>query len=462
MGHLAYHAALFGVTLRHELKHANSAHATAECSNTDPLHEDVGMPPKHARREYTRRDFLLGALATGTLAAVGTYFTPGGSTPRSVNISFVTAGESGGAQDLLISMWNQANPRATVIKTEVPGESTIDVRNAMISDVLAGTADVLNLDVINVPFFQSNQYIVPVELENVQTFLSNTLLPSQLGRPDSPQYWAAPYTTDVGMLYERLKPNAPVSLDGSGPQLSTLVDSLVPNQSGQFAAQLDPDGGQSASEALVCNVLEHALSRDPNILDPNTGAPSLALERWQQALAPLRSAIANGKIRATDTEDATDKAFREQRLSYMRNWPDHYRDLQQDGDPDSRSSRIRVSPLPTGILGGGSLAIASNAPQPGRAADFVRFMTSDPAQKILASYAIPATRIAPYGDERLLAVIPHLKELRAAVEDARPRPINIRYPEFSATIVRWFKANLKGAALSTEFIDDMKIGLGIN
>lgn len=99
----------------------------------------VAMPPEQSKRELTRRDFLAGALATGTLSAVGTYLTPGGSTPSSVNIKFVTGVDSSGARDVLVSMWNRANPRATVVVEEVGGESTLDQRNAMESKVTSGT-----------------------------------------------------------------------------------------------------------------------------------------------------------------------------------------------------------------------------------------------------------------------------------------------------------------------------------
>lgn len=262
------------------------------------------------------------------------------------------------------------------------------------------------------------------------------------------------------MLFERLTPNS-VSLNGEGPSLPPVIDRLVPDGSGQFTGQLRPSGLRSA-EAFVVNVLEHALSRDPNIIDRTTGTPSLALERWQSALLPLRSALARGRVTAADTEDSSQDRFRLQRLSYMRNWPGQYRELQQDGDLDSMTLRIRVGALPNGILGGGSLAIASNAPQADRATEFVRFLTGVPAQKILASYAVPATRSAAYEDPDLQTFIPHLKGIRDAVEDARPRPITPRYQEFSEAMFRHFEKFVGGADLSTTFIDDIRKTLNLN
>ncbi|MGH3565042.1 MAG: extracellular solute-binding protein [Pseudonocardia sp.] len=422
-------------------------------------HEGSEMPPRHRRREFTRRDFLAGALATGTLSAIGTYLTPGGSTP-SVNIKFVTGSDSSGVRNLLVSMWNQANPRATVIVDEVGGESTRDQRNAMISRAESGSADVLNLDVIHIAYFRERGYIMPVHLEDAQEFIPSTLLPSQLGDPASKEYWAAPFNTDVGMIFERLKPDSPPPGD-EVPPLSLIIDQLVADQSRQFAGQLNPSSTGS-SEVFVVNMLEHAVSRDPDIINSKTGIPVLALERWQTAFGPLRAATAKGRVTRSDTESLTRGVFRQQSLSYMRNWPAEYRELQQDGDPDSRVQRIRVGPLPNGVLGGGSLAIPSNAPQSGRAGEFIRFLTGEPAQRIIAAYALAPARSGAYEDSGLQTFIPHLKKVRGAVEDALPRPITPGYQEFSDTVSEHFKELLGGKDLTTEFIEDIRRALGLN
>ena len=338
--------------------------------------------------------------------------------------------------------------------------STTDQRNAMITRAESGNADILNLDVINIAHFRDRGYIVPVQLEDAQEFIPSTLLPSRSGDPSSTEYWATPYNTDVGMVFQRLAAD-PTAPGTEMPELSTVIDQLVPDQSRQFAGQLDP-ASSGSGEAFVVNVLEHALSRDADIVDPTTGMPSLALERWQAALAPLTVAIANGRILRADTETSTRDAFRRQSLTYMRNWPAEYRELQQDGDPDSQVQRIRVGALPRGLLGGGSLAIAAKAAQPERAAEFIRFLTGEPAQRIIASYALAPVRSGAYEDPGLQAFIPHLREVRGAVEDARPRPISPTYTEFSEAVSRHFEDLLAGTALTTDFIDDIRETLDLD
>jgi multiple sugar transport system substrate-binding protein len=407
--------------------------------------------------EYSRRDFLAGVLATGTLAAVGTYFAPGGRPGPSITLRFVTGVDLTGARDLLISQWNRANPRARVQVDEVIGSSP-DQTAAMISKVTSGNADILNLDIINIPFFASRGYIAPIELQDVDEFLPNTLLASKLEDPGATQHWAAPFNTDVGMLFRRIETD-PAAAENTEPTLATVIDSFVPDRSRQFAGQLRPLSS-SADEAFAVNILEHALSRDENILQGDNGMPARELEVWQHALQPLRVAVSAERILLCDSEEDTRDKFRTQSPTYMRNWPVKYRELQQFNDPDVARSRIRVGPLPIGILGGQSLAVATTSTDADRAADFIHFLTSVESQKVLASYGIAATRKGAYADTNLRAFIPHLEQIRGAVEQSRPRPIHPNYAEFSKAFVPHMERLLEqGMDLTTQFVDDIQNAL---
>src|SRR3712207_3126675 len=158
------------------------------------------MAPKYERREFARRDFIAGALATGVVSAVATYLTPGGRSTPPVEIRFVTGTDETGARALLVQMWNRANPGATVDVDLVQG-STADQSKAMLDKVASGAADVLNLDVIDIPTFHERKLISPVEIEDVNGFLPSCLLTSTLGGSDPPVRWAVPFNADVGMLF---------------------------------------------------------------------------------------------------------------------------------------------------------------------------------------------------------------------------------------------------------------------
>lgn len=401
---------------------------------------------------FSRRDFLTGVLFTGTAAAAATYFAPGGRAIPSVVLNFVTGVDPTGARDLLILMWNRANPSTKINIDPVEG-STADQRMQMLGRAQVGAADILNLDIINVSLFKSQGYIEPLELIP-NNFLPKTLIASRLGNSNpNADYWAAPFNADVGMLFARGDPGSSVRA-AALPSMSTVIDTLVPRGSHQFAGQLMPLSS-SSYEAFVVNVLEHALSRDGRIID-EYGAPAEQLEVWQAALEPLQAAIADGRMNPGDSEEDTRDRFREQRLAYMRNWPVKYRELQRDGDAGIALSSVRVGSLPLGVLGGQSLAITRNCVDKVRAKAFIDYLTSDSSQKILASYGLAATSLAAYADQNLRAFIPHLDNVRGAIEEARLRPAHPNYQAFSDVLVRNMLGLLqRGQGLTTQFINEL-------
>jgi len=404
---------------------------------------------------YSRRDFLAGVLATGAISAATMYFAPGGRPLPPVGLKLVTGEDPTGARDLLISIWNQANPRTTLVPDEVTG-STADQRAAMISRATSGNADILNLDIIDLPYFQSKGYITPIELRNVDEFLPATLMTSRLGDPKSTEFWAAPFNTDVGMLFDRSSANP-----SADDQTLTEIINTLPDRSLRFAGQLEPISS-STQEAFTTNILEHALSQNEQILDDEDGRPAKELELWQAALAPLRTAITKKRVTLCGSEaDTTGKFHTQKFVRYMRNWPAQYRELQQLDNPDVKASLIRVRSLPVGILGGQSLALVEKSTQNSRASEFIHFATSEAAQKILASHGLPATHNSAYADTDLRAFIPHLEDMKGAVEKARMRPIHPNYNAFSKALANHTDRLLhKNADLTTQFVEDLQKALG--
>jgi len=250
---------------------------------------------------FTRREFLAGVLATGTLSAAATYLLPGGRLRPSVTLTLVTGVDPTGGRQLLIDLWNQANPDTFVKVEEVTGP-TLDQKDKMIGAAQEGHADVLNLDIIHIPHFAQQGYITAIELSDVHEFLPKTLHASLWNMsPDSSRFWAAPFNTDVGMLFERLPADS--GANDLVPPMAQIIDA-IPDGSTAFAGQLHPLSSAS-DEAFVINTLEHALSRNDAVLDEDTGLPTYELERWQEALEPLHEAIDKERIRACDNEAQT-------------------------------------------------------------------------------------------------------------------------------------------------------------
>jgi len=153
----------------------------------------------------SRRAFLIGVLSCGALSAAATYFLPGGKPAPSVRLKLLTGADSTGGRKLLFEMWNAANPDAQVDVTVVEG-STGDQKKRMIDAATNGTADLLNLDIIDIQEFAGQGLISRIELRK-DRFMTRTIEASQVSS-DPGQYWAAPFNTDVGMLFERVAAGA--------------------------------------------------------------------------------------------------------------------------------------------------------------------------------------------------------------------------------------------------------------
>jgi multiple sugar transport system substrate-binding protein len=251
---------------------------------------------------YSRRDFLLGVLATGALSATATYYIPGGRglpRTREIQLRLDTGSDETGAHKLLKDIWERGHPDIKIELVDL-SRSTNDQKATMTGDAESGKADILNLDVINIQEFANKGLISEIDLEDVDGFLPITRRPAikrrtgkTFNESDSNPYWAAPFNADAGMVFERVSTDRP--LPDSQNTLSSIIDKRVPKRSQGFAAQLPTQPGSASREAFVVNVLEHALSRTEDILDAD-GMPNWDLTAWQAALEPLRTAIVEGKI----------------------------------------------------------------------------------------------------------------------------------------------------------------------
>ncbi|GAA1801684.1 ABC transporter substrate-binding protein [Luedemannella flava] len=402
--------------------------------------------------KYSRRDFLTGVLISGTLSTAALSLFPGSRSPVHVELRLLSGVDPTGARQLLVDMWNRANPNTTVHLIGSEG-ATGDQRKQMETDARKGVVDIVNLDTIHIRAFVDQNLIVPVEVDDTEVFLAPTIRANRVdGAAD--RLWAVPFNTDVGMLFER----TPAGARPGTPKLAQVIDRL-PAGGLQFVGQLAPSSSAS-HEAFVINILEHALSRDPKIIDAD-GTPVYDLATWQQAVEPLHRALRDGRVAATSSEDETLARFTtDPRPRYMRNWPVAYRNLQKNLDEDARAGRIEVSKLPIGVLGGQSLAVVAGSPHHGRATEVIHFLTGEQAQKVIAAHGLAPTRLSAYNDSNLRAFVPHLTAVRGAVEEARPRPAHRNYAAFAQAVSDHLRRLLSDdTPLPSRFIDEMRDAL---
>lgn len=418
--------------------------------------------------QVSRRSFVTGVLACGTVSAAATYFAEGGRgvpdppAATTITLRLASGADESGARQHLTELWNGTHPKIQVTADNISTGSR-DERDRMADNIRAGEVDIVNLDLIYIREFARDKLIVPIPLPNPGAYL-DTLV--QVGRhPDGgDNVWAVPFNADVGMLFTRRR--------GTGPEIPlSLLDVIhqpVTDGSAQLVGQLANGGGPVSDEPFVVNVLEHALAVDRDILRKDDGFPSLDVNRWRTALAPLRDAISEGRVVRESTEVDSRRTFADRQVAekarYMRNWPLHYRLLQQEEDADVMAGRIQVDALqPAGILGGQSLALASGSRHPEEAIQVIQFLTSDSAQRLLATYGLAPALKAAYSADRndmpAPPVIPHFTRIREAVDNAYPRPVVAKYRDFAEAVVRHVRPFLdpdRNIDLSPRFIEDMR------
>ncbi|MBB2941886.1 multiple sugar transport system substrate-binding protein [Actinoplanes lutulentus] len=390
---------------------------------------------------YSRRSFVAGALTAGMLSTATGYLL---TRSEPVTLVLATGADPTGARQLLVSMWNRLHPDITIEVVEV-NSSTMD-QYAKFTET---RADIYNLDVIHIPRFAQAGRIAPVVPRNDISLLEPVRRVCQVeNSPD--EFWAIPFNTDVGMLYRRITDKRATDL---APSMSEVL------AQGSFTAQLNTDG-IATDEAFVINVLEQALAQDDAILDA-AGTVSFSLGQWRTALAPLADALRRRRVLAESSEETTLRTYNVRDLRYMRNWPVWFPSVDRaERGSKAGTMEIRLSGLPTGVLGGQSLAVAQDSPHREEAEQVIQFLTDEPAQKLLASFGFAPPGLDAYIDAGVQAVAPHVSTIRTAVEAARPRPIHPGYPDFARAFKDHTFAYLyRGEELTQRFVEDLREAL---
>ncbi len=364
----------------------------------------------------------------------------------------VAGGKTGIFQQLAY-WWNRYKfPQEgfTIRFAVLPGGATAQ-HSQMLAAAQTGdpTYDIYNLDNEWVSEFAAGGYI-----RSLQGHLSTAgFLPGPLrsGQDPSGQLYAAPFTTDVGLLYYRtdLVTAAQIKRLHSFREMLGLARQAAARDGQKITGYV---GQFKQHEGLTVNTLEaiwghdpNAFARDGSIADRAAVAKGLADQA--SAFAPLgRYPAAASAPELSYEESQALEEFAAGRAVFMRNWPIDYGQLLTPKIP--LSGHFAVSPLPfPSVLGGQDLAIAWNSENPNNALKVVQWLTSLPVERCLfAVGGFPATRGRAY-DTRIW---PHSSLPRdnlcgskagssvdigpvilTALRTAMPRPITPYYTEIS-------------------------------
>jgi len=327
--------------------------------------------------------------------------------------------------------WNELHPNGPRVRVEPLPESADDQHQLMALELNAGLDefDILELDVIWTAEFAQNGWLV--DLKELRADSERVSLPVavQTAVWDG-RLWAAPYTTDAGLLYYRsdLVEKPPTTWE-------ELRDVGFRVGEEQGIAPFVADGAQY--EGMVVQYLEYFWGAGGDVLAADGRSVLFQHNNALKAGKFMKDAYREGFYApGFDTmklEDARD-TFQSGQAVFMRSWPYAYRRMNgPDPDPASQvAGNVGIAPLPTfagsgqvTALGGHNLAVSRFSDNVPAATEFVRFVsTSREVQRELAEqHSMAPTLKATYDDlngdslmELLATVLPTAKSRPAIPE----------------------------------------------
>ncbi len=355
------------------------------------------------------------------------------------------------AWEEIYSIFETEHPDIKLIKETGPHSSTAfhDLLTQKLKN-RSEDVDIFLMDVIWPPEFAAAGWAMP--LEDVFTpperkkFLSGTILANSY----EGEIYGVPLFIDSGILYYRrdllekygFKP--PETWQEMVEQAKKIVSEEAKN-----GVELYGFSGQFKQyEGLVCDMMEYILSNGGNIINPETGKSGIAEKPAIEAVRFVRDNII-GKIAPvgalTYQEPESLDLFIQGKAVFHRNWPYAW---EVSNNPErstivGKAGIARLPHFPGGrsysSLGGWQVGISSYSKNKEAAWTFVKFLTSERIQKLLALKAGRApTRKKLYEDAEILKAYPHFSGMKDVFLTAYPRPGTPLYPAVSNVLQRYF------------------------
>lgn len=404
------------------------------------------------------------------LASCGSGGNDGGEQPSGAlegrgEVTFATGKDTSGNMQKLVDEWNAKHADEQVRIIELP-ESADAQRQQMVQNaqVKSDAYTILNLDVVWTAEFAANRWVV--ELPKDQFELDKFLEPAVKTAEYRDKLYAAPVFSDGGLLYYRKD-----LLDAAGLQPpKTWADLIAACQTvkatqpaiGCYAGQFEK------YEGLTVNFDEAVHSAGGDVVDAS-GKPVVNTPEAKAGLDALVAGFKDGVIpekAITYKEEEGRRAFQAGELLFHRQWPYQWNLAGKTDGSSQVAGKFDVAPLPgikgtgSSTLGGHNFAISAFGKNKATALDFMKFYTSEAAQRsnLLATSQAP-TLASLYDDAELIKQFPYLPTLKKSILSAKPRPQAVRYGDVTQAIQEAAYAALTGEKTSDVALKDLQAKL---
>ena len=353
--------------------------------------------------------------------------------------------------DEIVKIFENEYPDTKIVREVGPHSST--AFHDLLAQKLKNKSpevDVFFMDVIWPAEFAAAGWAVPLDdlfpEQEQEKFLQGTIIANTYKE----KIYGIPLFIDSGMLFYRKD-----ILDQYGFAAPKTWDEMV-YQARKIRSKEAKKGntitgfsGQFKQyEGLVCNMLEYIMSNNGHILHPVTGKPEIARKPAIESMKFVRDEIIGDISSAgvlTYEEPESLALFIQGKAVFHRNWPYAW-EVSNNPERSKIVHNVAITRLPHfpggksyATLGGWQLGISSYSEHKDAAWKFVKFLTSERIQKLLALKAgLAPTRKILYTDEEIIERYPQFSRMNDVFMTAHPRPRSPLYPALSNILQRFF------------------------
>jgi multiple sugar transport system substrate-binding protein len=273
--------------------------------------------------------------------------------------------------------------------------------------------------------------------------------------------FAAPFTSDGGMLYYRkdLVPTPPKTWD-----------EMIADCSKKTAGMACYAGQYANYEGLTVNAAEAVNTAGGVFVKEDGKTPNVDTPEAKKGLDFLVNGFKQGYIpkeAISFKETESLNAFQTGKLLFMRQWP-YAVAILNTASNSAVKGKFGIAPLPgltadkpgASSLGGHSWAMSTYSKHKATDLDFMKFAESDEVQKYMLTQASNAPSVtALYSDPTLVAKAPYLPVLLQSIQNAVPRPVTPFYPAVTKAIETNVYAALQGQKSSEQALKDLQAAI---
>ncbi|MGE5496184.1 MAG: extracellular solute-binding protein [Burkholderiales bacterium] len=348
---------------------------------------------------------------------------------QTVTLKFAAQADSTPATQAAIDAFNASQSAYKVEWVEMTNDSGQMHDQLLTSLRDSAEYDIVSLDVVWAGEFAAAGYIEPLDMMMSDAGLKKADYNSgsmASGAYQGKQY-VLPFFPDLGLLYIRsdIVSAEDISKLVSGSYTWDDLLAMAEKYAGQGGTEAGIVFQAKQYEGLVCNLTEFS----GGFADVKGG-----LETMKK--------FVDSKAVPVDilnyTEGETNTSFIEGKSVFARNWPYQYGVITMGGeDVTIKPEQVTVAPLPKGdTVGGWLLAINKQSANKEGAFEFIKFLSGEQGQKIMATNGYVPGWNALLNDAEVAAKNPMLTMdgFKAAVAKTIPRPVSAEYSKLSDTI----------------------------